>query len=210
VTSAPDIIPDGLPDHLPEGERLLWQGRPDWMRMAIDAYHVRKVAIYFAAVILGQAVYRLGQGESFASAFGNLHILLACAAAACGILALIAYASARTTRYALTSKRALMRIGIALPINVNIPYAKVDGVVLALTGGGCGTICFKPDKGTRLAYFLLWPHAKPWSLSKPQPAFRNIANAEGVATLLVQAMGGRMPQAPAPAFASSPQIVAAE
>ena len=40
----------GLPDHLPKGERLLWQGAPDWRLLAIQAFHVRKVAIYFALI----------------------------------------------------------------------------------------------------------------------------------------------------------------
>jgi hypothetical protein len=193
VTERPDIIPDGLPDHLPEGERLLWQGRPDWKRLAIDAYHIRKVAIYFAAVIAAQVGYRLSQGDVLAVAFANVPMLLACAVVACGILTLLAYASAKTTRYTLTSKRALMKVGIALPINVNIPYAKVDGVSFANTGAGAGNICFKPGGDVRLAYAMMWPHVRPWHFAKPQPAFRAIKDVEAVASRLALIMGGRMP-----------------
>ena len=35
----------GLPADLPEGERLLWQGSPAWMSLAVRAFHIRKVAI---------------------------------------------------------------------------------------------------------------------------------------------------------------------
>ena len=42
----------GLPAMLPPGERLLWQGNPAWRSLAIRAYHVRKVALYFAVLVL--------------------------------------------------------------------------------------------------------------------------------------------------------------
>ena len=38
----------GLPSDLPPGERVVWQGAPDWKRLAIHAFHVRKVALHFA------------------------------------------------------------------------------------------------------------------------------------------------------------------
>jgi Bacterial PH domain len=209
-TTHPDIVPDGLPDHLPEGERILWQGRPDWKRLAIDALHVRKVAVYFAGVIALQAAYRSAQGDSFDVAFANAPMLIACAVGACGILALIAYLSAKTTRYTLTNKRALMRIGITLPITVNVPYAKVDGVSFANTGDDCGTICFKPGGDVRLAYAMLWPHAKPWNFSKPQPAFRDIADVDAVASRLASLLGGRMPVAEQASAVSQPNMIPAE
>ena len=44
----------GLPEPLPRGERLLWQGRPDWRQLALHAFHVRKLAFYFAFMLLVQ------------------------------------------------------------------------------------------------------------------------------------------------------------
>jgi hypothetical protein len=38
----------GLPENLPEGEHILWQGGPKWTALAVRALHVRAVAIYFA------------------------------------------------------------------------------------------------------------------------------------------------------------------
>ena len=51
----------GLPERLPAGERILWQGAPDWRALALHAFHVRKLAIYFAAMMGLQALYQLGQ-----------------------------------------------------------------------------------------------------------------------------------------------------
>ena len=47
----------GLPEPLPSGERLLWQGRPDWVVQAIEDFHVRKLAIYFLVMLVVQALY---------------------------------------------------------------------------------------------------------------------------------------------------------
>ena len=41
----------GLPEPLPAGERVLWQGKPDWKRLANEAFHVRQVAVYFALML---------------------------------------------------------------------------------------------------------------------------------------------------------------
>ncbi len=189
----PDIIPEGLPDHLPEGENLLWQGRPDWKRLAINAFHIRKVAIYFAALIVAQGAWKLAHGASLAAAVQSVPALVGLGLCACAILLGFAYASARTTHYTLTSKRILMKVGIALPVIINLPLRQIDSVSFATTGNGCGTICFKTAGQTRLAYLLLWPHAKPWNLTRPQPSFRDIPDVEGVAQRLASVLGGHMP-----------------
>jgi hypothetical protein len=190
LSQKPDIIPEGLPDHLPEGETLIWQGRPDWKSLAIHAFHIRKVAAYFAAIIVAQGAFKYANGGS---AFESVPGLLGLALAACVILVVMAYASAKTTRYTLTSKRALMKVGIALPVIINLPFRQIDGASFAQTGKGFGTIVFKTGGEIRLAYLLLWPHAKPWHFSKPQPAFRDISDVETVAQKLSFALGGQMP-----------------
>ncbi len=193
MSNLPDIIPDGLPDHLPEGERLLWQGRPDWKRLAVNAFHVRKVAIYFAVLIIGQGAWKLSHGAAGADALQAVPKLAGLAIVACAILLAIAYASARTTRYTLTTERVLLKVGIALPVIINLPLRQIDGVSFAATGDDCGTVCFKTGGNVRLAYLLLWPHAMPWQFAKPKPAFRDIPQVEEVASRLALTLGGQMP-----------------
>ena len=36
-----------LPAPLPQGERVIWQGKPSVKGLALRAFHVRKVPIYF-------------------------------------------------------------------------------------------------------------------------------------------------------------------
>ena len=49
----------GLPQILPKGERMLWQGAPRWQDLAVHAFHARKVVWYFVALAAAQAAVRL-------------------------------------------------------------------------------------------------------------------------------------------------------
>jgi Bacterial PH domain len=204
VSQKPDIIPHGLPDHLPDGERLIWQGKPNWKHLAVNAFQVRKVAIYFGAIILGQGVYKLLHGATPLEAAQSIPIIAALGLIACSMLLALAYASAKTSHYTLTNKRCLMKVGLALPVIINVPFRQVDGVAFATTSGTSGNICFKTAGETRLAYLMLWPHCKPWYMAKPQPAFRDIPDVEVVAQKLAFTLGGQMPIAetsnPAPNY----------
>ena len=51
----------GLPGRLPPGERILWQGSPEWRALARTAFHTRLVAGYFAALVGGRAGVRRWQ-----------------------------------------------------------------------------------------------------------------------------------------------------
>ena len=47
----------GLPEPLPPGERIVWQGAPDWRVLALHAYHLRQLAGYFGVMMAIQALY---------------------------------------------------------------------------------------------------------------------------------------------------------
>ena len=38
-----------------------------------------------------------------------------------------------------------------------------------------------------LGYALLWPHARPWRLSQPEPMLRAVPEAQDVAAILAEA-----------------------
>jgi len=54
----------GLPAPLPQGETVLWQGSPDWRQLALHAFHVRKIAIYFGLMLAVQGAFLLGEGAT--------------------------------------------------------------------------------------------------------------------------------------------------
>ena len=62
----------GLPGPLPEGETILWQGAPDWRVLAVQAFHVRAVAIYFGGHARVACIPRHpGRGDAVASSRGR-------------------------------------------------------------------------------------------------------------------------------------------
>ena len=58
-----DFEPErGLPEPLPPGETVLWQGSPDWLLLARRAFHVRKVAVYFGLLLAWRVAGTLADG----------------------------------------------------------------------------------------------------------------------------------------------------
>ena len=76
----------GLPEPLPPGEKLLWQGAPDWRTLAREALHVRKVAAYFGVLVIWRAAEVLAGGGDAVQALGSSGWLVPLAALAIGLL----------------------------------------------------------------------------------------------------------------------------
>jgi hypothetical protein len=188
----------GLPQMLPQGERMLWQGAPRWQDLAVHAFHARKVIWYFAGLTLLAGALRLAEGETFAYAARPFQWLMPMGLVAAALLAGLAYLSARTTVYTLTTKRLVMRIGMALPVTLNLPFSQIDGAALRVFANGSGDIPLKVTKKERIAYLLLWPHARPFHFAHPQPSLRCVPQADAVASLLAAALAGTA-TAPLPA-----------
>ena len=70
-----------------------------------------------------------------------------------------------------------MKIGIALPMFFNLPFSRIASASLRLYADGTGDIPVALDKGQRIAYLHLWPHARPFRLTQPEPALRCVPNA---------------------------------
>ena len=184
----------GLPEALPPGERILWQGRPDWRRLACEAFHVDAVAVYFSLMIV---LHALLSWRADASVAQNLLPLLwsgMLALIALALLALAAWLSARTTMYTLTSKRIVMRIGIVLTVSFNLPLRWIAAAHLKPGRNGSGDIALELKGSDRIAYLHLWPHARAWQLRRPQPQLRCVPEVAQAAELLHQAWRERIAQ----------------
>lgn len=186
----------GLPERPPQGEQILWQGSPDWQRVARDVYHVDKVVLYFGALLLLKAVAEAWSGASLGqalSATGKAAVwLVPLAALACAILVGLAYLTGRTTIYTITSRRVVIRFGIALPMTVNLPYRVIGAVGMSTHPDGTGDIPLSLTTSDRIAYLVMWPHTRPWRLSRPEPMLRSVPNASLVGAMLVQALQASM------------------
>lgn len=200
----------GLPETPPEGERILWQGSPRPWPLAKAALKVHWIAGYFAILALWRG-FAAGASDGVGAGLILASWFVAIGAVAVGVLAAIAWAMARTTVYTLTSRRVAMRIGAALTMTLNLPYSRIEAADLAVARDGTGTVALRLEGGSRLAYLMLWPHARPWAFTRPQPALRAIAEPRKVAAILAEAAQARIAEArpdPRPAFAARP--IAAE
>lgn len=178
----------GLPDALPDGERLLWQGAPAWRVLCVRAFHVRKVAAYFGLLIGWRVVTGLADDAGLHAVVAGCASLLLLAAGAIAMLSLLAWLAAHTTVYSITSRRVVLRCGIALSMDLNIPFSSVRTAGLNLNNDGTGDIALTLPKGNRIAYLTLWPHARPWHFGAPQPMLRCVPDAARVADLLARSL----------------------
>ncbi len=181
----------GLPEHLPEGEEILWQGRPDTWRLAVESLSLYWVAGYFV-LFFGWRALVAGAEVPFWTAIQIGSPFLVMGFVACFLLWLIALIQARSTVYTITNRRVAMRIGAALTVTLNLPYRWIGGAKLDLRQGGTGTIALSLLGETRLSYANTWPHVRPWHMKKTEPALRCIPDAERVAKILGEAAQARL------------------
>jgi hypothetical protein len=203
----------GLPEQLPRGETLLWQGSPQWRALAISAFHVRKVAAYFCIILAWQAASAYSDGEAATTILLSALRLAGIGMIAIGILCALAFLYARGTIYTLTSKRIVIRSGLALPVTLNLPLAMIETAALTKQSGSVGSIAMTVAKPNRVAFLVLWPNARPGYLTNPQPMLRCLDDAGHLAGLLAKALqedggaAGRMPARTAkPADASGAPV----
>ena len=201
----------GLPALLPAGEKLLWQGSPEWKSLAIHAYHVRKIAIYFLLLVLWRIGIGISSGHTASAIATSCLVLGGLGCVAIGVLALLAYCNARSTVYSITSRRVLLRHGIAVPLTMNVPYTLVDNAALKNFSDGTGDIALALSRRERVGYLITWPHVRPGRFARPEPSFRALSDAAAAARILGLALAAQSAPAdaaPVPVPAPAPAPVA--
>ena len=181
----------GLPSALPKGERVVWQGAPDWKRLAIHAFHVRKISLYFALMLAVQLINLtapdngVGWKPLAEVDWKPLMVAASLYTLALALLLGTAWMSARSTLYTLTNKRVVMRIGIVLTLTFNLPFKRIVGASLKAQSAGTGDIALALHHEDRIGWFHLWPHQRAWHITKPQPTLRCVSDSQEVGQLLL-------------------------
>ena len=178
----------GLPAALPAGEQLLWQGTPRFKSLALRAYYVRHVIIYFLALVAWRVTVGVVYSQPSHDVWVSCTLLVVMGGLAVGVLCLLAYLSSRTTVYTITSRRVLLRHGIAVPMTINVPFKSIEGAALKVFANGTGDIALAVAKNQRVGYLITWPHLRPGHITQPQPSFRALSDAENAARILGQAL----------------------
>jgi hypothetical protein len=195
-----------LPSPLPAGERVIWQGKPSFKGLALRAFHIREVAIYFGLLLLWKLWSNWSHGMPAGEALTSAFWLMVPAAVAIAVLAILAWLFQRAACYTITSKRILLQFGVALPMTMNIPLGKVANAALKTYRDGSGDIPLKLSDQGRVSYLLLWPHIRPWRLRLTEPMLVSVPDAADVAAKLAEALTGK----PGPSAISLAKLGGAE
>lgn len=178
----------GLPERLPSGERILWQGAPSWWGIASHAMHIRGVAIYLALIVLWGTSSAMMNHQPPTDVLIFAFKLTGLSIVALAALAFYARLVARSTLYTLTNHRVVMRFGVALPMSMNIPLRTIVSADVKIYRDGSGDIPLAVASDRRQSLIVLWPHVRPWRTTRPEPMLRSIAKAADVAQLLTSSL----------------------
>src|SRR6056297_960308 len=99
----------GLPEELPAGEYMTWQGAPEWWSMARRTFRVQQFGIYFAALIAIHQVFHYSSGGDIAGGMASLAWQGALGLVTLGILGGFAWLYSRSTVYTRTNRRIVLR-----------------------------------------------------------------------------------------------------
>ncbi len=174
----------GLPERLPSDEFIVWQGSPDTAMLASSAFHIKKLVIYFAVLILACAWPSLEEGAGAMAVLMSIKWIAPLALIGVGSLWMLAYMTSRTTVYTLTNKRVVMRLGIVFTVSFNLPLKQVVSADVRTLQNGFGDITLALKGSDRIAWIHLWPSVRPWKINKPEPTLRAIPHVEEVSVKL--------------------------
>ena len=177
----------GLPEKLPRNEYVIWQGQPDWKQLAVDAFHVRKILVYFTVMVALQLVHLVDSDASVLDIVKQVGTSIFLAAVALGLLIWSAYLSSQATIYTLTNRRIVMRIGIVLSLTFNLPLKKIVSCDFMAFKNQTGNIAIGIASDSPIGWLNLWPHVRAWRINAPQPTLRCVAQAERIGHLIMQA-----------------------
>lgn len=198
----------GLPQELPAGEKLLWQGSPRWWPLARRALRVLPVGTYLAAIVLWQGYSAYQAHHAWHWVTRSVGLAASLAVFVIAMLLLIAWAAARATVYSITTRRVVIRHGISLPMSLNIPFQQIQAASLRLETDGSGDLALELPRSQRIGYLLNWPHVRAGHYVQPQPALRGVADAARVAGLLRVALQATQSDASSPKIVRAPRDTA--
>ncbi len=178
-------------NQLAPGEVRLWQGRPLFRRVAFDIFHARGIAAYFVGLFVLDAYQAWAKHIPLPVAIHNSVPLAVIIGVASGLLLAAAWLVTLTTRYEVTDRRVILRYGMALPATLSLPYSQIVKASLAVNGDHTGDIALVLKEGNHMPYMKLWPLARAWQLSHPEPTLRGVPRAAVTGALLARSLATR-------------------
>jgi hypothetical protein len=178
----------GLPERLPAGEGILWQGGPRWWSLAQRALHLRALSIYFGLLVAWSVASAFTADTTLTEAFAASGTAVGLALLCLGVLALIGRTTAGAALYTITNRRVVLRVGVALPMTINIPFSAIQSAAVKQHTDGTEDIVLTLMPDHKIAWLALWPHARPWRVSRASPMLRALPMVSGAAQVLARAL----------------------
>jgi len=173
---------------------------------------VHAIAAYFALVAVWQAASVAADGGSAVEAVAAAAVMMAIGAMPIAFLVAYAWMAARGAVYSITNRRVVMRVGVALPVTINLPFALIESAALSRRSDGTRDLVLRLATKQRASWIALWPHCRPWRFTQPEPMLRALPDAEAVAQTLGRALAAAssMPVTPIANAAHAPARPGAE
>ncbi len=171
---------------LAPGEEIVWRKSPSWAGIARDVFHIRGLAAYFGLLFALDAYQAWGKGLPVAKAVHDSVPLLFITVLTLAFVGAIAWFSSRTTRYTITDRRVILNYGIAMPATLSLPFAQIVTTSVSVNRDHTGDIALALRDSNHMPFLKLWPLARPWYVTKPQPMLRRVPQAALVGCLLVR------------------------
>jgi len=194
-------------DAIPEGESILWKGKPSFWGFSWYFFGLKLLAFYLIILSVVFAA-RLTVTDFFTAFVVDFLPFLLSGILTSFILMALAKIQSQSSVYIITENRVIIKSGAALSFLISMPFKKIKAVNLQKRKGSLGTISFELNSGKRVPYISCWPSVRPWRFKKTEPAFSCIENVDEVATILRKSvMAGRVSlQAPVINSEFKPQI----
>lgn len=189
ITREHEIEPvSGLPENLPQGETILWQGRPS--ARLFSRHYLKKhwIAGYFLLLTIWSVAGGLYDGRPVLGIAFSVAVLCALGAIVISMIEFYAWAVEKTTVYTITNHRIVIRFGVAFSMTLNLPFKQISTVSKGDLRGKAGHLAIKLLRGHRMSWLVQWPHVRAWRFSEPEPSLVCLPDAQKAAEILAVAI----------------------
>ena len=175
--------PKNILDAIPNGESILWKGRPSLWGFSWNLFGLKWITLYLSMLSI-VSVARFFASDFYTAFYVDFLPFFLSGIFASIILIGLAATQTYSTVYIITENRVIIKTGAALSFLISMPFKKIKEVNLQKRGASIGTISFELLSEKRVPYISCWPSVRPWKFKRTQPAFSCIGSVDEVATIL--------------------------
>jgi Bacterial PH domain len=196
----------GLPGRLPDGEYIVWQGKPETKIVMARLLRARWIAGYFGIAALWSVAVGVNNSEGAWLLMGRVTFIAVAAFFMFGMMWLYARAVSKTSLYTLTNKRLVMRVGIALSASFNLPFKQIAGADFRVGSDGAGDVALTLKSGHGLSGAVFFPHQRGGLWRKLSPQMICLTDAKLVAEKLAEHLKAYAPTSQETGVADSDSV----